>query len=202
MRTLRRVLSLWVLSLSIPVLAQEVSPELKARIEALEQLAKDAPGEASVLLLLGNAYAAAGEREKAIGELQRIAESKSGLVPPGDQDFFKLQGDPGFDRALAAARAASPTVNRAAVAFRIKEPDLVPEGLAYDPRTRSLFMGGLYAKKIVAIDKKGRVRDFATADAPVLGMKVHAGELWAVTSWPDATRSPRSTVACFDLRTG
>ena len=204
MRTLSLVLCLSIPS-SIPVRSEEVPPELKARIDALEQLAKEAPTEASVLMLLGDAYAAAGEKEKAIGLLERIVEGKSGLVPPGDHDFFKLQGDPAFDRAVAAAQAASPTVNKATVAFRVRQPDLVPEGLAYDARTRTIYMGSMYAKKIVAIDRKGRVRDFATGDdvgGPVLGMKVHGGELWAVTNSLDPQRAPVGSVVRLDLRTG
>ena len=183
----------------------QAPPELKARIEALEQLANDAPGEAAVLMLLGNAYASAGEKEKAVALLQRIAESRSGLIPPDDQDFFKLKGDPAFEKALAAARAASPGVEKATVAFRVRQPDLVPEGLACDRRTRTLFLGSLYAKKIVAIDRKGRVRDFAAGEdvgASVLGMKVHGDGLWAVTQRLGPTSETKSAVIRLDLRTG
>src|SRR5262245_28364039 len=190
------------LILVLPVMAEEppqVAPELRARIEALEKLASESPTEMAVLMQLGNAYAAAGDREKAVAALQRIAESRSGLVPPADQEFFQLKEDPGFQRALEAARAASPIVKHATVAMRVKYPDLVPEGLAYDRGAGRFFMGGLYAKKILAIDKKGKARDFAVGDViagPVLGIKVHGSDLWAVTSWP------RSAVLRLDRRTG
>lgn len=198
-----------VLLFLVPALAQEppapVPPELKARIEALEKLAGESPTDMAVLMLLGNAYASAHEKDKAVAALQRIAESRCGLVPPADQEFFLLKEDPSFQRALEAARAASPIVKHATVAMRVKYPDLVPEGLAYDRGANRFLLGGLYTKKILSVDKKGRARDFAAGDAiavPVLGMKVQGGDLWAVTSWPDETHKPRSSVLRFDRRTG
>jgi len=181
-----------------------LAPEVRARIETLERLASESRQEAAIMMQLANAYAAAGDGEKVTALLQRIADGRSGLVPTADAEIFQLAGQPGVERALAAVRAASPIVKRATVAFRIEQPDLVPEGLAYDPGTHTLFLGGMYTKRILAIDRKKGVRTFAAGDdiaGPVLGLKVHQGELWAVTCWPDGTRKPRSSVLRFEIRT-
>ena len=83
----------------------------------------------------------------------------------------------------ARAEAQSPT------AFRLAERELVPEGIAYDGRTKTFYVGSTYLRKIVSVDaRSGVARDF-TAEAQdgltgVLGMRVDArrGVLWAVSS--------------------
>ena len=46
------------------------------------------------------------------------------------------------------------------VAFRIADPELIPEGIAYDPATKTFFVGSTYKRKIVAVDAAGKTRDF------------------------------------------
>lgn len=83
----------------------------------------------------------------------------------------------------ARAEAQSPT------AFRLADRELVPEGIAYDGRTQTFYVGSTYLRKIVSVDARGGVaRDF-TGEAQdgltgVLGMRVDArrGVLWAVSS--------------------
>ncbi len=74
------------------------------------------------------------------------------------------------------------------VAFRIEDRELIPEGIAYDPRARTFYVGSTYLRKIVSVDGKGVVRDF-TGEAQegllgVVGMKVDARRrlLWAVST--------------------
>ncbi len=58
----------------------------------------------------------------------------------------------------------------------VAEPDLIPEGIAFDPGTHTLFLGSLRKRKIVAISPEGRARDFVAPEQDglwsVLGMKV------------------------------
>lgn len=74
------------------------------------------------------------------------------------------------------------------VAFRIAEPDLIPEGIAYDSQTKQFFVGSTFKRKIVAIDAKGKVRDFTKEGQDgafgFVGMRVDARRraLWAITS--------------------
>jgi hypothetical protein len=74
------------------------------------------------------------------------------------------------------------------VAFRIAEPDLIPEGIAYDPVEKVFYVGSTYKRKIVRVDGKGVARDFTGEGQDglwgLLGMKVDARRrlLWAVTS--------------------
>ena len=69
-------------------------------------------------------------------------------------------------------------------AFVLPERDLLPESMAFDPRTGSFFIGSMHRRKIVRRDRDGRVRDWAGPERglwSILGIKIDAsrGELWA-----------------------
>lgn len=73
-------------------------------------------------------------------------------------------------------------------AFKINEPDLIPEGIAYDSRTKTFYVGSTYLRKIISINEKGATRNF-TDEAEdglfgVLGMRVDEKRrfLWAISS--------------------
>ena len=80
-----------------------------------------------------------------------------------------------------AAGPASPASTRA---FVLPERDLLPESMAFDPKTGSFFVGSMHRRKIVHRDRDGRVRDWAGPERglwSILGIKIDAsrGELWA-----------------------
>jgi hypothetical protein len=81
----------------------------------------------------------------------------------------------------AAAHPTSPASTRA---FVLPERDLLPESMAFDPRTGSFFVGSMHRRTIVRRDRDGRVRDWAGPERglwSILGIKIDAsrGELWA-----------------------
>jgi sugar lactone lactonase YvrE len=86
--------------------------------------------------------------------------------------------------AATALQAQSPPT----VVATVPETDLVPEGIAWDPTTRSLFLSSTYRRKIVRIDSLGRATDFVREGQDglwgVIGMKVDPdrGVLWAASS--------------------
>ncbi len=103
------------------------------------------------------------------------------------------------------------------VAFRVGEPDLIPEGIAYDSRTKTFFVGSTYLRKIVSIDEKGAAKNF-TDEAEdglrgVLGMRVDEKRrvLWAISSHAGLAMpikgNDRDCIGCsevfkYDLETG
>ena len=103
------------------------------------------------------------------------------------------------------------------VAFRIPDPDFIPEGIAYDEATNRFFVGSTFKRKIVSVDRGGQVRDF-TAEGQdglfgVLGLRVDAKRrtLWAVSSNAGGTMPARaldktclgcSTVTSYNVDTG
>ena len=72
--------------------------------------------------------------------------------------------------------------------FILEEKDLVPEGVAFDPVTRSIFVSSTYKRKIVRIDAAGEVKDFIIEKQDgiwsTIGMEADARRrhLWVVSS--------------------
>jgi hypothetical protein len=72
--------------------------------------------------------------------------------------------------------------------FILEEKDLVPEGVAFDPVTSSIFVSSTHKRKIVRIDSAGVVSDFIIEKQDgiwsTIGMEVDAGRghLWVVSS--------------------
>ena len=99
--------------------------------------------------------------------------------------------------------------------FILQQKKLVPEGVAFDNRTATVYIGSLYLRKIVQLDSAGISSDFTRAGQDglwsVLGMEVDEdrGHLWAVSSQhsemaplinPDSMQA-RSALHCYDLGT-
>jgi sugar lactone lactonase YvrE len=47
------------------------------------------------------------------------------------------------------------------VAFRLDDPKLIPEGIAWDPKGERFFVGSVAQRKIVVADANGETRDFS-----------------------------------------
>lgn len=164
-----------------------------ARLEALR--ARD-PGDAIVLFNLAAAHAAHGRRAETLSLLAAVGRASGGLDPGFYRGFFFLHGDAAFQRILSGIRAAHPPLARGVPAFRIAEPDLQPEGLAYDPGSGALFAGS-FKGKIVRLDASGAATDFVAQVVPgerrvVVGLRVDAvrRQLWVVVDDPRAFAEP------------
>ncbi|MBA3555973.1 MAG: hypothetical protein H0W29_14595, partial [Gemmatimonadales bacterium] len=70
---------------------------------------------------------------------------------------------------LFCATTALHSQSPPSVAFTVSETDLVPEGIAWDPTSRSLFLSSTYRRKIVRIDSLGRATDFVREGQDGLG---------------------------------
>ena len=101
-------------------------------------------------------------------------------------------------------------VSHSQVAYTIHEPDLIPEGIAWDPLEKALYVSGMYKHKVVRVDAAGHVRDFAKPGQDGLletvGMKVDAvrRQLWVASGdVPDTPEAPAASLLHqYDLRSG
>jgi sugar lactone lactonase YvrE len=172
------------------------------------------PTHGGVLSALASAYALAGDTTGAFTTLRRYAALGYTADLKADADLASLRGHPTFDslgRTLAAN--AAPLV-RSHPAFTLAERDLLTEGIAYDPSTRTFLVGSVHRGKILRVDTGGRTTTFAPAGLPgfwaPLGMRVDPARrtLWvAATALPqtvgfDSADTGRSGVFRFDLATG
>lgn len=92
------------------------------------------------------------------------------------------------------------------VAFRISEKDLIPEGIAYDPASRSFFVSSIHKNKIIRIDERNKVTDFIKSGkegiGQALGMKVRDGKLWVCSNTGKGNAQDQSMVHVFNLANG
>jgi len=144
------------------------------------------------IYLAAATWVRAGKPEAAFEWLQRLWQTGSCLTP-SPKSFAAIENDPRFQDASAILRAQAAKATRAAVAFTVREKDLVPESLAYDPVEKVFYLSSLWKRKIVRV-KPARpgapaaVEDFVGEGADgldaVLGLRVDPKRrrLWAVSA--------------------
>ena len=154
-----------------------------------EQAAKLAPADVWVLYNLACGQALAGRRDEALKTLDTLASRKVRFDLDAEGDFASLRGSAGYRKVSdRMKKLAEDKVSSSAVAFRIPEKGLVPEGVAYDSKTRSFFVGSIRKRKIVRVTPDGKASDFVSSGRDglrgVLGMRVDPAKrrLWACTA--------------------
>ena len=183
-----------------------------AAMRATDSLAAWYPDHPNVMLMRARALMIAGradEAERAVRRLHawdpryaRYALTDSILKP-----LAARLSD--VDVASLAARADS-GVSTGKVWATLSERDLVPEGTAYDPATRSVLIGSLNKNKVIAIAPDGTVSDRVAPNdnglASVVGIHVDSarGTLWVASNrrFDTPADSTRSALFAFDARTG
>lgn len=176
---------------------------VRARIAQLEALVPTIP-DPSLAYLIASDYAELGDRAKTLEWLGRAADARAGFETRNPA-FARFSGDPDFERLRARMAAETASVLRSRRAFVIDRPGLVPEGLAWDPAGR-LFVSDMAGRRILAVDRAGRVRDFAQGlRLRPVGLKVDRarGRLWVATTnafWD--TPKKEAELLGLDLRTG
>ncbi len=184
-----------------------------AFLENMKRAVDLRPTHQTYMYNLAVAYALAGDRQKALEWLRRGAEM--GLVYPADQDtdFSSIKETPEFKAILKKIESNRLPVVKSSTAFTVHEKGLVPESVAYDSPTETFYLSSVYKRKILSIDKKGSVREFATERDglwSVMGMKVDVARraLWVCTAahpqmanYREEDRG-RSGIFKYDLRSG
>lgn len=170
----------------------------------LEKLLATTAEPGIVMVEIARQYAIAGDRKQALAWFEKAAALNPEYTPEFDRDFETMAALPEFQPLVERARKASPPVRRSALAFTVAESDLIPEGLAWDARSKKLYLGSINKHKIVEIASNGSVRDFIAAGqdgiGSVIGMKVNprTNTLWANS----LSNTEGSGVFHYDLATG
>ena len=172
------------------------------------------PDHGGVTYALASAYAMAGDTAGAFAMLRRFALLGYTADVMADSDLAPLREAPGFATIRRAIARNGEPIMRSRAAFTLPERDLLTEGIAYDPRSGAFFVGSVRHRKILRIDRSGRVGEFIAPArdglwAP-LGMRADSarGVLWvATTAVPqmegfDTADAGRSGLFAFDLATG
>ncbi len=177
----------------------------EARIEHLQKMLAQSPGNGGVMYQLAVACARAGQNDRAIRWLEKATALGSDLDLTHESAFAPLRKFESF-RELARP-SAHPPVHTSTLAFRIPEPDLIPEGIAWDPVGKTFYVGSLYKKKIVHVGPGATIGDFIRSGRDglwmVLGMAVDAPRriLWvnSAADGREGEASGSSGLFAFDL---
>jgi sugar lactone lactonase YvrE len=172
------------------------------------------PAHGGVVYGLACAYSLTGDTAAALAMLQHFAALGHTADLDADADFTNIRTLPAFDSVRHAMRRNAAPLVRSTPAFILPERDLLTEGIAYDPKTRSFFVGSVHRGKILRVDSHGRATDLVPPGlkgfwAP-LGMRVDPARrvLWvAAAAVPqtvgyDSADAGRSGLFRFDLVSG
>jgi hypothetical protein len=171
------------------------------------------PGHPRLMYNLAAANALTGHSAEALKWLDSVA--KMGLIYPAaeDTDFASIKESAEFKGIVKKFELNKAPLINSVPAFTLREKGFIPESVAYDPKTKTFYLGSVYKRKIVAIDQSGAAKDFATESAglwSVMGMKVDAERrlLWVCTaahlqmSNYNPEENGNSAILKFDLQTG
>jgi hypothetical protein len=150
------------------------------------------PEDDLIINLLAESYAMVGDRAGLLRWLRRLLTVSPCFFHFPETAASVLTSKQYRDLAIAA-RAKEIRMHGSNVAFMLSETDLIPEGIAYDPRDRVFFLSSLHKRKIVRVRLRTRhrppiVEDFTSQGQDglysTLGMKVDAERrvLWVCSS--------------------
>jgi hypothetical protein len=159
-----------------------------------------------------------GNTDSALVLLERLAAqgAVAAFEAPGDSALARLTGLPAWRRLVTRIEQAQRPISNSSPAFELAERDLTAEGTAWDSKTRTLFLGSLYKRKIIAITPDGAARDFIDSGqdgiGPVVGMEVDPLRrgLWAASMvlteagipLADSTFAAHGLLFHYDVDTG
>ena len=156
------------------------------------RVAARAPDHPGAIYAVASGFALVGEADSALAWLNRLAEIGASRAPVSDSSFAGLWTLPAFGTMQARLDANRRPVIHGKMAFQLPDPDLVPEALAWDPSSRSWFVGSLSKRKVIRVQPSGAVTDFLSAPDVLRVVGIHVdsarGLLWF------ATWAPRSSV--------
>jgi len=226
--TMRRISTVFLCAFALSLSAQQGSYEQLLKeassareahdarhlLAALEQMNALRPRHPTILVNLIAAYAMNGRADDAIAVAERLLRMKV-FFDASRVDFDALRGDSRFLRISDALRKLrDERVAGAHVAFRIPEKGLIPEGLAWDPKSGRYFVSSVRLGKIIQIDRRHHASDFFRGGKAGIhglsGIGIDRGRrlLWACSTAssrfaPYKKGEPNDpSIVAFDLKDG
>ncbi len=172
-------------------------------IARLERASRAAPEDPVIRYSICADHDQAGELDEVVRCLEALEKIPwpMALEP---SDFPKSAGREGFEKLAARFQAREPKVERSTLAFTAPGA-LVPENVAFDPKSGAFFLGSLPQHRIVRV-RDGHLDNF-TKGTPLLevtGMKVDAARrtLWAASAAMHGADPGRAELVAFDVDSG
>jgi sugar lactone lactonase YvrE len=198
-------------------LAADMNAAHKARdypaMEAdADKLLEKVPGYPSVIYLLAVARVGHGDSAGALAALKQLADMGLYFDVRKGGNFTVLQDKPEFAALEARFAANRKPLGKAVPAFRLMEPDFIPEGLAYDSASGDFFVASVHLRKILRVHGN-TISTFANRASglwSVMGLRADPAHdaLWVTSeALPqmqdyDAKLEGKSALLRFDLHSG
>jgi sugar lactone lactonase YvrE len=173
--------AVWPASAQLPAsgtLSDSDWPLFRAEVARIEKLLISAPDKDTVTYEMARTWASAKQWPETMEWLRKVAALKAGFDPSRDSIFADLRGTKEFEGILASVREATPPVSHSRVAFQVTEGDLVPESMAYDPKSKHFYFGSMRKGDVIRCSASGNCTQFAGGLGLVLGLKVNVDGLW------------------------
>ena len=176
-----------------------------------DSLWRSIPGHPSLVMLRAQAFAAAGRLDDAERDIRRLLAWDARYARRALQDSNLAVLRPRLEAVVTPlATRADSAISRGTVLATIEERDLVPEGTAWDPATRSVLIWSLNKNAIIAIAPDGKITDRVPRGGNGLGsvVGIHVdttrGILYATSNarFDRPADSTRSALFAFDAATG
>ncbi|MGA9998653.1 MAG: SMP-30/gluconolactonase/LRE family protein [Candidatus Acidiferrales bacterium] len=190
---------------------KEIPPAIVHEITILEAFLANHPDDPAALFNLAIDEATIGENGEALDLLKKMSRAHSGLDPSGGaaRSFKDIAKDPRFVAIVEQIRKENPPAVHTTVAYTLRERDLAPEGIAYDPVDKSFYVSSISKHKIVRLAPDGSATDFKSSGqdglGETLGMNVDAERryLWVTSAaFTGNPKGSRFALYQYDLNTG
>lgn len=205
---MKRFLAAVLVVLAFPVASQQPAQLEAARqtVAAIQGLLKQRPNDAVLHFFLARFEGELGNAEASAAALEKVAELGDGYLPVREGGFVRVWDDTRFKAAYAKLEAKLPRLDFAPTAFELEDRTLIPEGIAYDPRSQAFFVGSIQGK-VLRVLPGGEVGEFVGKSAgfdAILGLAVDAPRriLYVVSTsalTTEGRKKPRNAVFAFDV---
>jgi hypothetical protein len=189
--------------------------EIPRFCELTAALAEAWPDHPRLLFNLARGHSLEGRTDVALDLLDRVVSMRVAIDPTEEEDLQLLRKLPRFTALVERYMAAMEPTVVSEVAYRLDEPEFVPEDVAWDPVSGGLLLSSIRQRKIVRVDDQGRQTRFAgypeTDMLAALSMAVDAERrrLWLTTAgtqsmidYQPEKHEGRSELLGFDLDSG
>jgi SMP-30/Gluconolactonase/LRE-like region len=172
-------------------LAAYKAKDYPAFLKAMRLVEARDPAVPRVVYNVASAEALAGSPDDAVRILARLASTGLSFAIAKDEDFRGLVKRADFQAVVRAMQQNLAPRGKAEPAVTLRERELLAEGVAYDPDTKTMFVSSVRHRKIVAIDDHGKQRDFTPeAQGGVGGVFGIAVDRTRHVLWASSTRLP------------
>jgi DNA-binding beta-propeller fold protein YncE len=186
--------------------------DYKTFYEKMIEANKLHPYHQGIQYQLGQAAALTGKNLEAITYLKKAILTNTNFIIGNNPDLEKISGLKEYQSLLELQKKWKEPIVNSDTAFIITDRQLHVEGIDYDKKTETFYLGSIHKRKVIKVDSQGNSSYFCASEVDgmtsVFGLKADTKRnlLWVCSSpMPEMQNfdsTARSAVFKFDLETG